>query len=397
VIEQPAESDSAADQPDDPTRIACEHCGVEVEDGAFCSACGAHLVHIDQQRAASRLHAFAASPHQGVYHPALLSTLLPHLQQYQRHLYRWGFVAGIVVVVAALLLANAGLATVLAVLVVPILYVAYIHHTDVHEGEPLVVIASTLVSGGLFGVAVAGLTRFYLGRLALTQLIATAQGSPPLSLVLLLGVTVPLVSELVKLAGPLFLRRWPRFRNEVMDGMVFGVAAGVGFAAGSTLVNYWPIIKGGYVPPTGPGLSDWTATVLGLAILRPLVQGTTTALIGAGIWALSLRRGDVILPIAAGLGGAVAYSLGEVLLLSRGTLVVLALHGLLLVLLLAVLRRTIHQALLLDARALGLEGGVLVCQSCRQQTDARVFCTHCGTALRAQPKRFRPATDPPAP
>jgi RsiW-degrading membrane proteinase PrsW (M82 family) len=281
---------------------------------------------------------------------------------------------------------------VLAALVVPLLYVAYIHHADVHEGEPLIVVGSTVLGGALLGVALAALTRAYLGRLALTQLIATSQGAPPLSLVLLLGVTLPLVSELVKLSGPLFLRRWPRFRNEVMDGAVFGVAAGVGFAAGSTLVNYWSIIRGGYVPLGGAGLSDWAATLVGLAIIRPLVQGTTSALIGAGIWAASLRRGDVLLPIAAGFGGAVIYSLGELLLLSRGTLVVLALQGVLLALLLTLLRRTIHQALLLDARALGLEGGVLVCQSCRQSTEARVFCTHCGTALRAQPKRFRPST-----
>jgi hypothetical protein len=58
--------------------------------------------------------------------------------------------------------------------------------------------------------------------------------------------------------------------------------------------------------------------------------------------------------------------------------------------LLLVLRRTIHQALLFDGRALGLAGGTLVCPNCRQSTEARVFCTQCGTALRAQPKRYRP-------
>jgi RsiW-degrading membrane proteinase PrsW (M82 family) len=292
------------------------------------------------------------------------------------------------VVVAALLLVHAGLAAILAALVVPLLYVAYIYHADVHEGEPLVVVGATVVSGGLFGVAAAGLTRAYLGRLAMPQLVATAQGVPDLGFVLLLGVTVPLVSELLKLAGPLVLRRWPRFRNEVMDGAVFGVAAGVGFAAGSTLVNYWPVIRGGYVPP-GTGLADWTATLVGLAVLRPLVLGSTSGLIGAGIWAASLRRGEVVLPMIVGFGSAVVYSLGELLLLSRGTLVVLALHGLLLALLLTTLRRTIHLALLLDARALGLDGDTLVCQHCHQPTEARIFCTHCGTALRAQPKRVR--------
>jgi RsiW-degrading membrane proteinase PrsW (M82 family) len=383
--------------PDGAGRVQCGHCGVEIQDGAFCSACGAHLTHADQRRAAGRTHADAASPDEAVHQPALLSTLLPHLGQYRLHLYRWALVAGALGVVATLLLGNAGLATILAALVVPTVYVAYIHQADVHEGEPVLVIGSTVLAGALLGVALAALVRFYLGKLALSQLLAAAQGAPSASLVLLLGVTVPLLSELVKLVGPVTLRRWPRFRNEIMDGAVFGVASGVGFAASSTLVNYWPIIRGGYVPGGAAGLSDWTATLVGLAILRPLVHGTTSGLLGAGIWAATLRRGRVTLPVLAGLGGAVVYSLGELLLLSRGTLVVLAFHGLLLVVLLTTLRRTIHEALLLDARALGLEGGTLVCQRCHQTTEARVFCSRCGTALRAQSKRARPASaDSPA-
>jgi RsiW-degrading membrane proteinase PrsW (M82 family) len=221
-------------------------------------------------------------------------------------------------------------------------------------------------------------------------MVAMSQGRPPLSLILFLGVSLPLLGELLKQAGPLLLRRWPRFRNEVMDGAVFGVASGVGFAAASTLVNYWPIVRGGYAPTGAAGLSDWTATLVGLAILRPLIHGTTSGLIGAGIWAATLRRGNVALPVLVGLGGAVAYSLGELLLLGRGTLAVLALHGLVLALLLTTLRRTIHDALSLDARAFGLEGGTLVCRSCHRSTDARFFCRHCGTALRAQLKRARP-------
>jgi RsiW-degrading membrane proteinase PrsW (M82 family) len=367
----------------------CTHCGVEVEAGAFCSACGAHLSHADQSRAAGRTHAFAASPHEAVHQPALLSTLLPHLERYRLHLYRWALVAGMLGVVATLLVGNAGMATILAALVVPLIYVAYIHHADVHEGEPVIVLASTVLIGGLAGAGLALLTRQYLGQLALAQIAAMAQGRPPLSLLLFLGITLPLLGELLKLVGPLLLRRWPHFRNEVMDGAVFGVASGVGFAAASTLVNYWPIIRGGYAPTGAAGISDWTATLVGLAILRPLIHGTTSGLIGAGIWAATLRRGNVIVPVVVGLAGAVVYSLGELLLLSRGTPAVLALHGLVLALLLTTLRRTIHEALLLDARALGLGGGTLMCQNCHRSTEARVFCTQCGTALRALPKRSR--------
>ncbi len=301
----------------------------------------------------------------------------------------WALVAGVLGVVATLLVANAGLATIVAALVVPLVYVAYIHHAEVHEGEPVVVLASTVLVGGVAGAGLALLSRQYLGQLALAQIVAMAQGRPPLSLVLFLGISLPLLGELLKLVGPLLLRRWPHFRNEVMDGAVFGVASGVGFAAVSTLVNYWPVIRGGYAPTGAAGISDWTATLVGLAILRPLVHGTTSGLIGAGIWAAALRRGSVTLPVVVGLGGAVAYSLGELLLLRWGTLAVLALHGLVLVVLLTTLRRTIQEALLLDAGALGLEGGTLLCQSCHRSSGARVLCTHCGTALRALPKRSR--------
>ena len=69
--------------------------------------------------------------------------------------------------------------------------------------------------------------------------------------------------------------------------------------------------------------SVMAATLVGLAIIRPLIQGTTSALIGAGIWAAALRRGDVILPVGVGFAAALLYSLGELLLLNRGTLVVL--------------------------------------------------------------------------
>ena len=369
--------------------VECDHCGVVVQDGPFCAACGAHLTHAHQDRAARRRPAFVAAPHEPVHQPAILTTLLPHLTQFRAHTYRWALVAGAAIVVGALLLANVGVAVVAAAFVVPIMYVVYIHDADVHEGEPLAVVALTVGYGALVGVLVALLTRAYVVRYALPGLLGSIDHPPPASLLLLLGVTVPILTELVKLVGPLGLRRWPHFKNEVMDGAVFGVAAGVGFAAGSTLVNYWPFIRGGYSPVGAAGLSDWAATLLGLAILRPLIHGTTAALIGMGAWAALLRRGAVVPPVALGLAGAVLYSLGELVLLHRGTLIVLAFHAALLAGLLTILRHVMHEALLGDARALGLEGGTVACRNCHRTTEARVFCTHCGVALRAQPKGLR--------
>jgi len=264
-------------------------------------------------------------------------------------LYQWALAAGALGVVAALVVGTVGLATALAALALPVAGLVYLHRA----GRPLAVLAAAALSGGLAGAGLALLTRLYLEQLPLAQLVALGQGRPPLSLVLLLGITLPLLGDLAKQVGPLLLRRWPRCRDEVLDGVVLGVTSGVGFAAASTLVNYWPIIRDGYAPTGAAGLRDWTATLAGLAVVRPLVHAATGGLIGAGLWASTLRRGRVTLPVIVGLVGGMAYGLGEQLLLRWGTPAVLALHGLVLAVLLTMLRRTIREALLVDTRAAG--------------------------------------------
>jgi RsiW-degrading membrane proteinase PrsW (M82 family) len=201
-----------------------------------------------------------------------------------------------------------------------------------------------VLGGAVAGGGLAALARLYVEQLQLGQIAAFAQGRPPTSAMLLLGVTVPLVGELLKLAGPLLLLRLrPSFRNGVMDGAVLGVASGVGYAAASTLVNYWPIVRDGYAPAGAAGIVDWTATLFGLAIIKPLTHGVTCALLCAGVWAAMVRRGSVSVPLLAGLCGAVAYSVGELLLSRPGTLAVLTLHGLLLAILSALLWRTLRE------------------------------------------------------
>ena len=51
----------------------------------------------------------------------------------------------------------------------------------------------------------------------------------------LIGVIVPLIQEAVKPLPALALRHRPHF-GETMDGLVFGIAAGLGFGWSSTLV-----------------------------------------------------------------------------------------------------------------------------------------------------------------
>jgi RsiW-degrading membrane proteinase PrsW (M82 family) len=254
----------------------------------------------------------------------------------------WVLAAGLLAVLVALLVANAAIATILAALVVPVVLLVYVRRAGAYGGAPVSDVALIMLGGAVVGGGLAALTRLYVGQLPLAQVAAIAQGRPPASVMLLLGVTVPLVAEVLKLAGPLLLRRRPGFCNDVFGGAVLGAASGVGYAAASTLVNYWPIVRDGHAPMSWAGIVEWTATLLGLTILKPLMHGATSGLIVTGIYAATVRRGGVMVPMLAGMCGAVAYSLGELLLSRYGTLAVLTLHGLLVAIVLTLLRRAIR-------------------------------------------------------
>lgn len=270
-------------------------------------------------------------------------------REHRHHPYLLVLAAGVVVVLATLVLANAGLAIVLAALVVPVVGGVYVLQMRGAGRMPVTVMAQSAAIGGLGGVGLALLARLYVEQLGVAQMAAMAEGRLALSLILLLGITVPLLGDLLKLVGPLLLRRRPGVRDQSTDGVVLGIASGIGFAATSTVVNSWPIIVAGYAPTGLAGILDWTATLIGLAVLRPLVNGATSGLIAAGVWAAMLRRGPVTVPVVVGFGGSVIYSLCDFLLLSRGSLAVLALHGVMVAALLMTLRLTIREGVMVGA------------------------------------------------
>src|SRR5690242_21943101 len=84
--------------------IACSYCGSEVPDGSFCGACGAHLAHGRYRGAATRVHAHAAFPDEGVLRPGVVSSLFPRLPGAPRGAYR--FASGLYVVLLAVVAAT---------------------------------------------------------------------------------------------------------------------------------------------------------------------------------------------------------------------------------------------------------------------------------------------------
>ncbi len=238
---------------------------------------------------------------------------------------------GLILVLIAMLANSAGLAILIGLFIVPVLILRYLSAIDLFEKEPWWGVAGAAGAGLLGGLIIGGIGHFIVDRWWIEDAplrvgaagfagnAADNAGAAPFSVLFLCGLLLPALAEVVKLATPVFLRQWPQFRNEVMDGITLGAASGGAFAAGTAIVHFWPVITRG--DSVGINLSEWTGMLLGLAVVRPLIQMATTALIGAALWQYSLRQSTdgLIMPVAAGAGGAIFYGLSDIIVQPVGT------------------------------------------------------------------------------
>jgi hypothetical protein len=213
-----------------------------------------------------------------------------------------------------------------------------------------------------------------IASLGLGARAAEGDGSPPILVLALGGLVLPAAGAALAMAAPLYLRRWSAFRNEVMDGVILGAAAGGGYATGLAIAYLWPLLTGDAIAGDVP---EWTVAAIGVILLRPLILVGTTALIGAGIWKYDLtgRGKDLLLPLGAGLGWAVAYAFVSLfaggwspivgLVWSLGVLISVTVIG----------RSVVNEAVGHDRR--WLDAGHVICPRCRSVTPAGKFCSVC--------------------
>ncbi len=101
------------------------------------------------------------------------------------------------------------------------------------------------------------------------------------------GVILPVIQLVVMPIPALLLRVLPQFRDTI-DGLVFGVTAGIGFALAEGVVSYWGIFS---YPPTQSNSSVWIYPITSLALLVPVLHGSTAGAITATLWR-STRTGS---------------------------------------------------------------------------------------------------------
>lgn len=362
--------------------ISCPHCGYTVPVGDFCGHCGAHLT----TGSTRRHHAFAAVPAEHVAHVSIVTTLFPHLPHRHGGPFRLALVAG-----GALVLILAGLhlfapATVVAVCVLPVLYLMYLYEVEVYESEPWLVVGATMAAGIVLGVAFGIVAGGSLTRSLLT--------GDNVSAFALSALVIPIASQFLMLAGPLFLYLYrPRLR-EPLDGLTFGAASALGFTLAHSLTLDWPLIVGPLVA-TGSTL-DWAVRLTRSGLLFSLINASTTALICAALWLRRYDRRKQGQPWHASIGAAVAIAFGvQIVRGASGFLLpdLIAEMALLTVIVLALLlyvRFAIHQALLVEGAEHEI-GPDSVCPECHRIVPTMTFCPSCGAARAAAPKHRRRA------
>ena len=367
--------------------MRCDHCAHDVPDGVFCTRCGAHQgTTYEFGNARTREHRYAAHPAEHVAQPSVITTLFPHLGHHKVHEFRWALIVGLA---GVLVLYIAGLITaaiLVSAFLVPVLYLVYLYEAQVYRDEPAVVLGFTIGGGVIAGIVVTLLVHLIYNPIANNP---NPLGQPNINIgaVLLLGVLVPIVQEVIKPLPAIFLPNRADF-PETVDGLVFGVAAGLGFSVAETLINFSSTIASlpAHVEP-----GNWIYNLAGIAVLQPVLQGSATGMIVATIWRQRLGKlgGREIGGIAMALIAHVAFSGGGQLLAqtSINPLFILIWQAAIVGALLVYIRYLLHHALLEEAAHMGF--AETVCPSCHMHIVASGFCPNCGMALTAAPSHIK--------
>ena len=372
--------------------MRCDHCANDVPDGVFCTRCGAHqgtAAEIGDPK--KREHRYAAHPNEHVVQPSVFTTLFPHLGQHKIHEFRWAFAAGLA---GILILYIAGLITaaiLVATFLVPVLYLIYLYEAQVYRDEPATVLGFTIGGGAAIGLVLTLIERAVYNPYA-------SVGNPlrnagiGAGTLLFIGLLVPIVQEALKPLPAIFLPNRADF-PETVDGLVFGIAAGLGFSVAESLVGFSSALTS---LPAHMAPGNWIYDLATLAVFQPLMQGSAAGMVVAAIW--RYRRGSFsrreTWGVATAVAAHVAFALGTLLLKDAlvSPLFVLVWQAGVVGALLIYIRYLLHHALLEEAAHMGF--AETVCPNCHMHIVASGFCPNCGVALTAAPASIKRARKP---
>jgi hypothetical protein len=377
------------------------------EVGRFCAKCGAD-VRASDAKGQARRGAYAAHPREPVTSVNVVTSLMPLAAGRAPHTYRWALMLGLGVPIVAAAIGFLPFALAAAAIAMPLVYLVYLYDVNQWEDQPIPVVAAAIALAGALALGFTLLWRDSILGGGLAFRVDAKEGfSVDTKTLLVIGLLVPVVSEILKQLGPLWLLAQRRF-DDLIDGLTFGIAAGAAFALVETIVLNNSVIFDGPGRVDSPNAAVWISIVVIAGLVKPIVYGSASGLACAAFSGVGEGPGrfsrKYALALAEAIAANIAFQVG-VYLTGRigGTLgVVLGLVWALIVagVLLVRVRMVLHVALLegaLEAEARGetpssANQAVGFCGECHLPlVHGASFCVACGAAVRAASKLTRAA------
>ncbi len=163
------------------------------------------------------------------------------------------------------------LAIILVVAFVPaIIYMLWIRSAEIHEREPFLAIEGVFI----YGLVVALGLAFILELVAIGIINALAGETLALGVqnIILALILAPIIEEFTKLTGVFVVSRR---LTEPENGLVYGAAVGLGFAAGENVLYYTDSLVA--------GVEIFIITVIARTITSTLLHTSASAIAGFGV------------------------------------------------------------------------------------------------------------------
>jgi hypothetical protein len=367
----------------------CAVCETDVPAGAFCGTCGAHLSpQRGNGRGLLRPGAYGAAPGEHVLRLSVASSLFPHLPHRSRAPFRVALAVLVLTLIAFAFLRWQAPLIAVSALGLPLLFLLYLHETDIDDDLPASTLALTAALGVGLGVGWALLTGSIVADsydVALSE--GTSEGHT------ILEGLIPAGSAVLMVLPAVVVRLLRPASRESLDGFVIGALSAIVFVASAALTRLAPQFA------TGPTAQDRAVSGLlaeaGIqGVAMPLTAAALGGLIGAALWfkrpAGMDRRPAVVLLVASCLvvlSLCVALGLSEVAAFANG--LHFGLHVLVAIVALLALRIGLQAALLHEAHDEINPEAQALCPHCDHVVPDTAFCPNCGVATRAASRTAR--------
>lgn len=358
--------------------MVCRACATDVPEAAFCGHCGA----AQQGRRRRRIRTYAATPSEHTLLPSVATSLFPHLPKRALRPFRLGLGLLLAALTAFALLGwQAPLITVGA-LGPPILFMLYLHESDIDDDLPNSVLVLTAAMGIALGVAWAYVTGALLADPAAVAFVNAGYQLTVFDTLSMLAVPVGFAALMLIPAVVIRLVR-PGTR-ESLDGFVIGALGATMFTAAWSLTRLAPLLETGITAGARP-MNNFVLQAGIQVVAVPLASAALGGLVGVALW--YGRRRVIAASVVVTLGLYAAIALMDLNQIPLG--LQFGLYFLIAAFALIALRVGVQTALVNEQQEPDDPSGRVLCPNCDTVVPHMPFCPNCGVAAHAASRSSR--------